>query len=160
MKGRWGWLSLLLAAMLVGVVDGTAQDAPVSTGLSTDPGQSVHFDAPKNLRKGVPTIWLVGDSTVRNGRGDGANNQMGWGDELGMFFDPAKVNIVNRAIGGRSSRSYISEGHWAELLPLIQAGDVVIFQFGHNDGGAIDDPARARASWYRCSMRSGCRWRR
>jgi len=117
-----------------------------ASAVITDPGQTVKFDTPKNLRKGIPTIWLVGDSTVRNGRGDGANNQMGWGDELAMFFDPAKVNIVNRAIGGRSSRSYIAEGHWAELLPQIQPGDIVLFQFGHNDGGAIDDPSRARAS--------------
>jgi unsaturated rhamnogalacturonyl hydrolase len=116
-----------------------------SAAISTDPGRSAHFDPP-HLKPGIPTIWLVGDSTVRNGHGDGANNQMGWGDELAPFFDTSKVNIVNRAIGGRSSRTYITEGHWAELLPYIKPGDIVIVQFGHNDGGAIDDPARARAS--------------
>jgi rhamnogalacturonyl hydrolase YesR/lysophospholipase L1-like esterase len=133
---------LLAAAEVKRMVVKETQAAAVAT----DPGQAVKFDAPKNLRKGVPTIWLVGDSTVRNGSGNGANNQMGWGDELAMFFDPTKVNIVNRAIGGRSSKSYISEGHWAELLPLIKPGDVVIVQFGHNDGGPVDEPTRARAS--------------
>jgi len=61
------------------------------------------------------------------------------------FFDLTKVNIMNRAIGGRSSRTYISEGRWAQLLPSIQPGDIVLFQFGHNDGGSLDDP-HARAS--------------
>jgi unsaturated rhamnogalacturonyl hydrolase len=116
-----------------------------ATAVPTDPGRSIRFDAP-NLIPGIPTLWLIGDSTVRNGRGDGANNQMGWGDELASFFDTSKVNIVNRAIGGRSSRTYITEGHWTEVLPMIKPGDIVLFQFGHNDGGAIDDPARARAS--------------
>jgi rhamnogalacturonyl hydrolase YesR/lysophospholipase L1-like esterase len=114
--------------------------------VATDPGRSAHFEPPTGLKPGVPTIWLVGDSTVRNGRGDGAHNQMGWGDELAPFFDTDKVNIVNRAIGGRSSRTYITEGHWAEILPYIKRGDIVIVQFGHNDSGPLDDTARARGS--------------
>lgn len=117
-----------------------------ATAVSTDPGASVHFANPVNMKSGVPTIWLVGDSTVRNGHGDGANNQMGWGDELAQFFDTNKVNIVNRAIGGRSSRTYITEGHWDDVLQRIKPGDVVLIQFGHNDGGPIDDTSRARGS--------------
>ncbi len=114
--------------------------------ISTDPGLKMQFSSPLNFKHGIPTIWLVGDSTVRNGHGDGAHNQMGWGDELALYFDTSKVNIVNLAIGGRSSRTYITEGHWAQALQMIRPGDVVLIQFGHNDGGAIDDPARARAS--------------
>jgi lysophospholipase L1-like esterase len=114
--------------------------------VSTDPGQTIRFDQPKEVKPGLPTIWLVGDSTVRNGHGDGANNQMGWGDELSQFFDLNKVNIVNRAIGGRSSRTYITEGHWADVLKSVKPGDVVLIQFGHNDGGPLDDAARARGS--------------
>lgn len=112
---------------------------------STDPGRTVHF-APADLKPGIPTVWLVGDSTVRNGRGDGAHNQMGWGDELGQFLNLDKVNLVNRAIGGRSSRTYITEGHWDEVLATIKPGDIVLIQFGHNDSGAPDEPTRARAS--------------
>ncbi|MGA8940449.1 MAG: glycoside hydrolase family 88 protein [Acidobacteriaceae bacterium] len=114
--------------------------------VSTDPGATMRFNLPKDSKPGIPTIWLVGDSTVRNGRGDGAHNQMGWGDELAPFFNTDKVNIVNLAIGGRSSRTYITEGHWAQALELFKPGDIVLIQFGHNDGGAIDDPSRARAS--------------
>jgi unsaturated rhamnogalacturonyl hydrolase len=133
---------LLAASEIKTMVVKTGQSAAVST----DPGRTMRFDAPKNFNPKLPTIWLVGDSTVRNGRGDGANNQMGWGDELAPYFDLTKVNIVNRAIGGRSSRTYITEGHWAEVLPEIKKGDVVLFQFGHNDSGSIDEPTRARAT--------------
>jgi lysophospholipase L1-like esterase len=114
--------------------------------VSTDPGLNMQFSSAVNIKNGIPTIWLVGDSTVRNGPGDGANNQMGWGDELAQYFNTDKVNIVNRAIGGRSSRTYITEGHWADVLQSIKLGDVVLIQFGHNDGGPIDDASRARGS--------------
>ena len=93
-----------------------------------------------------PTLFLVGDSTVRNGHGDGAQGQWGWGEPLAAFFDPAKINVVNRAIGGRSSRTYRTEGHWADTLALMKPGDIVLFQFGHNDSGIPDEPTRARAS--------------
>ena len=71
---------------------------------------------------------------------------MGWGDELAPYFDTKKINVVNRAIGGRSSRTYISEGHWAETLKLVKRGDVILIQFGHNDPGPLDDKDRARGS--------------
>jgi len=71
---------------------------------------------------------------------------MGWGEPFVAYFDTSKINVVNRAIGGRSSRTYITEGHWAETLALIKPGDVVLFQFGHNDSGPLDDAARARGT--------------
>jgi lysophospholipase L1-like esterase len=114
--------------------------------VNTDPGRSANFALPIPANPKLPSIFLVGDSTVRNGRGDGANNQMGWGEPFVDYFDTKKVNVVNRAIGGRSSRTYITEGHWAETLKLIKPGDVVLFQFGHNDSGSLDDAARARGT--------------
>lgn len=83
----------------------------------------------------LPSLVLIGDSTVRNGHGRGDNNQWGWGAPLAEFFDPARINIVNRAIGGLSSHTYISGGHWALALENIKPGDFVLIQFGHNDGG-------------------------
>ena len=112
----------------------------------TDPALNARLNLPVPKNPALPTLFLVGDSTVRNGRGDGANNQMGWGEPLVAFFDPAKINVVNRAIGGRSSRTYITEGHWAEVIAMLKPGDTVLFQFGHNDGGQPDEPTRARAS--------------
>jgi lysophospholipase L1-like esterase len=83
----------------------------------------------------LPSLILVGDSTVRNGHGVGSDGLWGWGAPLADFFDPAKINVVNRAIGGLSSHTYISQGHWANTLALIKPGDFVLIQFGHNDGG-------------------------
>ena len=113
---------------------------------TTDPSvyAKIHLPSPKN--PSLPNLILVGDSTMRNGAGDGAHNQMGWGDEIAPYFDTNKINVVNRAIGGRSSRTYITEGHWGETLKLIKPNDIVLIQFGHNDAGPLDDTARARGS--------------
>jgi lysophospholipase L1-like esterase len=83
----------------------------------------------------LPSLILVGDSTVRNGHGAGSDGLWGWGAPIADLFDPAKINVVNRAIGGLSSHTYISQGHWANTLALIKPGDIVLIQFGHNDGG-------------------------
>lgn len=94
----------------------------------------------------LPTLYIVGDSTVRNGRGDGANGQWGWGDLVGKYFDPARINVVNWALGGRSSRTFITQGHWDPVVAALRPGDFVMIQFGHNDGGPINDDSRARGS--------------
>ena len=94
----------------------------------------------------LPTLFIIGDSTVRNGQGDGRNGQWGWGDILPGYFDPARINVVNWALGGRSSRTFITEGHWDQLQTLLKRGDFVLMQFGHNDGGALNDSSRARGS--------------
>jgi lysophospholipase L1-like esterase len=94
----------------------------------------------------LPTLFLIGDSTVRNGRGDGANGQWGWGEPLLDRFDPNKVNVVNRAVGGLSSRTFLTMWWWDKVLAMMKPGDVVLMQFGHNDNGPLDDAARARGS--------------
>jgi lysophospholipase L1-like esterase len=94
----------------------------------------------------APSLWLIGDSTVRNGRGDGANGQWGWGDMVGKYFDAGKINVVNRAVGGLSSRTFLTMGHWERVLAELKAGDFVLMQFGHNDAGPLDDTARARGT--------------
>jgi rhamnogalacturonan acetylesterase len=80
-----------------------------------------------------PALFLVGDSTVKTGTGNGERGPWGWGSELIPFFDPAKIHVYNEARGGRSSRSYIGERLWAKVLERMQPGDFVIIQFGHND---------------------------
>lgn len=87
------------------------------------------------------TVYLIGDSTVKNG----TKGQQGWGDLLGGHFDAAQIKVVNRARGGRSSRTYLTEGLWEQVLSELKPGDFVLMQFGHNDGGALTDP-RNRAS--------------
>ena len=82
----------------------------------------------------LPTLYLVGDSTVNNS----SENFVGWGNVIGDFFDKTKINVVNRARGGRGSRTFFTEGLWEQVLNEIKPGDFVLIQFGHNDGGAID----------------------
>jgi len=93
-----------------------------------------------------PTLFLIGDSTVRNGAGDGANKQWGWGEPVAAYFDPAKITVLNRARGGRSSRTFLTEGLWDQVLSAMKPGDFVLIQFGHNDGGPINDTSRARGT--------------
>jgi len=94
----------------------------------------------------LPTLFLIGDSTVRNGAGDGANKQWGWGEPIAAYFNPAKITVLNRARGGRSSRTFLTEGLWEQVLSAMKPGDFVLIQFGHNDGGAINDTSRARGT--------------
>jgi len=115
-------------------------------GATTDPASHAKIGLKPPANPKLPTIFLVGDSTVRNGHADGAGGQWGWGEPLVDFFDTSKINVDNRAIGGRSSRSYIMEDQWAETLALVRPGDIVLFQWGHNDDGPLDDPARARGT--------------
>lgn len=83
----------------------------------------------------LPTLWIVGDSTLNSNA-----PLRGWGQELAQFFDLTKINVVNRAIGGRSSRTFIYEGRWDKVLAEMKKGDFVLLQFGHNDVGRYDDP--------------------
>jgi pectinesterase len=66
-------------------------------------------------------IVLVGDSTV--------TDDAGWGAGFRKLVTGAEV--VNLAAGGRSSRSFIDEGRWAEALG--KKGQYYLIQFGHND---------------------------
>lgn len=92
-----------------------------------------------------PIVFLIGDSTVKNGKGKGDNEQWGWGSFFEQFFDTTKISIENHALGGRSSRTFYTEGLWYNVLPAIKKGDYLFIQFGHNDGGSLNT-GRARAS--------------
>ncbi|MCM1044620.1 MAG: Ig-like domain-containing protein [Candidatus Gastranaerophilales bacterium] len=99
-----------------------------------------------------PTIYLASDSTVQTYE-DVYDPQTGWGETLAMFFggdveerpasdctygqarvyEAANVIVENRAIGGRSSKSFIDEGKLDDLLEDIRPGDYLFVQWGHND---------------------------
>ncbi|GGB21414.1 rhamnogalacturonan acetylesterase [Puia dinghuensis] len=98
------------------------------------------------LQDSRPTVYIIGDSTVMNGKGRGDGSLWGWGSFLGQSFDTTKIAVRNYALGGRSSRTFITEGHWDKVLDQLKPGDYVIMQFGHNDGGPLDDTARARGT--------------
>jgi rhamnogalacturonan acetylesterase len=90
----------------------------------------------------ILTLFIVGDSTVKNG----TKGQQGWGDPVAALFDKTKIKVQNHAIGGRSSRTFQTEGRWDKILSAAKPGDFVLVQMGHNDGGPLDDAARARGS--------------
>jgi rhamnogalacturonan acetylesterase len=99
-----------------------------------------------NLDNKKPAVFLIGDSTVKNGSGKGADNLWGWGSFLADHFDTVKIAVRNYALGGRSSRTFISGGNWDAVLKQLKKGDYVIMQFGHNDSSPLDDSARARGT--------------
>ena len=77
-------------------------------------------------------VHVIGDSTVCN-YADKAYPQTGWGQILGSFFDDSRVQVLNYAIGGRSSKTFIEEGRLEGIKSAVQKGDFIFVQFGHND---------------------------
>jgi lysophospholipase L1-like esterase len=78
------------------------------------------------------TVFLIGDSTVANKPYRISNPEKGWGQVLPLYFDE-NVRVENHALNGRSTKSFIDEGHWEKVRNRIQPGDYVIIEFGHND---------------------------
>jgi lysophospholipase L1-like esterase len=149
LASRLFFLALLSASSgLIGQEAGNAPGgAPVPL-VGGMPHSPMVLPVPANPN--LPTLFLIGASSVRNGRDDGqgkgAEGQWGWGHAIADLFDPTKINVVNRAVGGLSTRTYTNNGYWKSTLALIKPGDFVIMQFGTNDSGAINDHFRARAS--------------
>ena len=110
-----------------------------------DPRKASPILAGYSRKKGRPVVFVIGDSTAKNGKDNGSNGQWGWGHFLWESFDTTCVSIENHALGGRSSRTFITEGLWAKVLAGVQPGDYVLIQFGHNDAGPLNN-GRARAS--------------
>ena len=131
----------LVVAGLKGIRKGTWSDYLSAKGEAVEADRLGWLNLPEPADPQLPSIVLVGDSLVRNGRNDGAGGQWGWGDFLADHFDPAKINLVNRAVGGLSSRTYLTQGHWARALTLIKPGDIVLIQLGHNDPGPLSEDA-------------------
>jgi len=105
------------------------------------PGSAAGAPSPAPAGPRLPTLFLIGDSTVNNS----TKGQMGWGKALPAHFDTKRLAIVNAARGGRSSRTFFTEKLWAAVAADLQPGDFVLIQFGHNDGGSLRQNA-TRAS--------------
>lgn len=81
-----------------------------------------------------PTVYIIGDSTVRNSN----RPQCGWGEKFYEFLDTNRIHISNQAMAGRSTRTFIKEKRWERVLSTLKKGDYVIMQFGHNEGSRPD----------------------
>lgn len=77
------------------------------------------------------TVYIASDSTAQT-YSSGYYPQAGWGQKLSSYFT-SNVTVTNRAIGGRSSRSFIEQGRLAAIHDVIKPGDYLFVQFGHND---------------------------
>ncbi|KAG7452303.1 rhamnogalacturonan acetylesterase [Guyanagaster necrorhizus] len=82
------------------------------------------------------TVYMAGDSTMAEGGGGSGTD--GWGQYLGQYLS---VAVVNKAIAGRSARSYTDEGRFDTFIDTVSSGDYIVIEFGHNDGlsGAVDN---------------------
>jgi rhamnogalacturonan acetylesterase len=110
--------------------------ADENTKVAAAPEPKAAAITPEAPQSSLPTYWIVGDSTVKNG----TPPRYGWGEVIAPLFDKTKINVVNKAIGGRSSRNYIAQGRWQEVLDKAKPGDYVTVQFGHNDRGSFKGP--------------------
>jgi len=77
------------------------------------------------------TVWTIGDSTMANKKAEVAP-ETGWCQVFHEFVTE-NVEVRNRAVNGRSTKSFINEGRWISILDSLKAGDYVFIQFGHND---------------------------
>ncbi len=109
---------------------------PTSPSSKPAPTPRVSMPAPDR-----PTLFLVGDSTVQTP----TTGQLGWGTAIAHYFDAQKIRVVNRALGGRSSRTFRTEGHWGQALGEMRKGDYLLIQFGHNDASSLNT-GRARGT--------------
>ncbi len=90
------------------------------------------------------TVYIAGDSTAAQKYADDAP-ETGWGMAL-PFFLRDDLTVDNRALNGRSSKSFIDEGWLTPILDAIGPGDLLIVQFAHNDE-KIEDPTRYTEPW-------------
>ena len=79
------------------------------------------------------TIFIIGDSTAAKKDLSTGSPERGWGMALQCYFDSTYIRVDNRAVNGRSSKSFIDEGRWDQVLAAMKPGDYVLVQFGHND---------------------------
>ncbi|MCC9135579.1 rhamnogalacturonan acetylesterase [Pontibacter silvestris] len=90
---------------------------------------SFSFPAKKKI-----TIYMAGDSTMQTYK-ESETPMRGWGQYLAEFFTD-DVTVKNKAIGGRSTRTFISENRWQRIMDELQKDDWVFIQFGHNDNSS------------------------
>ncbi len=88
----------------------------------------------------MPTLYLIGDSTMSDKKDPDKNPEHGWGQVLPELMTSG-IKIDNHAVNGRSTRSFIAEGRWEKVREKLKPGDFVFIQFGHNDQ-KVNDPVR------------------
>ena len=83
-------------------------------------------------------IYVVGDSTVCSFNDNYYLPRYGYGTQLAEYLNVAEGQIVNYALSGRSSKSFLTESNYTTLKTSIAEGDYLIIGFGHNDEKSDD----------------------
>jgi rhamnogalacturonan acetylesterase len=124
----------------------TLAQAPTSMLPRDISAPSVHAsDAqqlPAPFNPALHSIFIIGDSTAAyhaDRFSEGYAAAQGWGVFFYAFFDPDKVNVVNLSRGGRSTRTYLTEGLWDKAVAQFKPGDIVLLQLGQNDVFPLND---------------------
>lgn len=78
---------------------------------------------------GVTTVFLCGDSTVVD---QDIEPWASWGQMFPWFFD-TQVAVANYAESGERADTFIGAGRLRKILSVLQPGDYVFVEFGHND---------------------------
>lgn len=127
-----GLIPACLAGLLFAAPTASAQAA------SAAPATGVDSTAP-------PTIHMIGDSTMADKPLAVPNPERGWGQIFPVYFREG-VRVENHALNGRSTKSFIDQGHWQRVVERLRRGDYLVIQFGHNDSKK-EDPARFAEPW-------------
>jgi pectinesterase len=88
----------------------------------------------------VPTLYVIGDSTASVYSSE-LSPRTGWAQVLPDYFASGCAKVSDKALSGRSSKSFYDEGSWTPIRTALRAGDTVLVQFAHNDE-KDEDPAR------------------
>lgn len=84
-------------------------------------------------------IFFAGDSTMQF-NDFSTYPQVGW-PQVFQTFVKREIGLINAAKNGRSTKSFIDEGRLDYIDGLIEEGDILFIEFGHNDE-KIQDPTR------------------
>lgn len=138
----------------------TVQESGVYTVVYTDyAGRRLRENVQVEVvEKKIVRVFLIGDSTMADYALE--NDYMskrypitGWGQVFQQFMSSDSlvklrtvvqadsVLVIDKARGGRSTRTFFEEGRWAEVYQSLRPNDLVLIQFGHNDA-AVDKPER------------------
>lgn len=120
--------------LLAPLLAAAAQDAPspAPTPAPAPVARPAPPPPPPLVRDNKPLVFIASDSTAQ-AYDERTYPMTGWGQMLPCAVDTARLGVENRAIGGRSTKSFIAEGRWDRLMGDLRKGDVVLIQFGHND---------------------------
>jgi lysophospholipase L1-like esterase len=115
-----------------GGTSGAGNGGASSAGAGTSGGSGGTFGICSGTPAKAVTIYAIGDSTMSVYAAN-VYPRMGWAQPLGDLFDAKCASVVDKALSGRSSKSFFNEGAWTPIKSALKSGDYVLIQFGHND---------------------------